>query len=141
MTSGFAMSSLAFMVDHNPYLQVQGQVPHLGSNVSVHWTYLVLILAGIASTHLVMWVLIEWTQRDPSARVCPKSGIGGVKRIWPFNGFGRKSTAGATRNRRDLRGFERIDDNQDDWEEDVELNDRPGGGRGGRGGEERVAGA
>ena len=40
----------------NPYIKAPGTVPYLGSRIKVHWPYLVALLVGIATVHLLLLV-------------------------------------------------------------------------------------
>ena len=42
------------MARSNPLIEASGTVPHLGSRISVHWNYLVALLVGIATVHLLL---------------------------------------------------------------------------------------
>ena len=44
------------MADTNPHIKAPGMVPHLGSRITVHWPYLVALLVGIATVHLLLLV-------------------------------------------------------------------------------------
>ena len=44
-----AIVSLAQMVSRNPSIQTPGQVPHLGSKVSVRWAYFEALMATIVA--------------------------------------------------------------------------------------------
>lgn len=50
----FAMGSIARMAYTNPPIEAHGLVPYLGSKIKVHWSYLIALLVGIASVHLLL---------------------------------------------------------------------------------------
>ncbi|KAL8642578.1 MAG: hypothetical protein Q9226_008494 [Calogaya cf. arnoldii] len=52
----FAIGSIAEMAAANSRIQVQGLVPHLGSHLEIHWEYVVPLLIGIITTHLVLFL-------------------------------------------------------------------------------------
>ena len=50
----FALGSIATMAYTNPYIKAPGLVPYLGSRISVHWNYLIALLVGIATVHVLL---------------------------------------------------------------------------------------
>lgn len=53
----FAVGSIAYMAKTNPQLQIEGIVPHLGTQVSVHWGYFIALLVVIGCVQLGLWAL------------------------------------------------------------------------------------
>ena len=51
-----AIGSLAMMAFLNPQIQRQGQVPWLGSRLSVKWYYFIPLLAAISGVHLALMI-------------------------------------------------------------------------------------
>ena len=56
MMAEFAMGSIATMARTKPLIEAPGLVPYLGSRITVHWPYLIALLVGIASVHLLLVV-------------------------------------------------------------------------------------
>ena len=40
----------------NPYIKAPGLAPHPGSRIRVHWHYLIALLVGIATVHLLLLI-------------------------------------------------------------------------------------
>lgn len=51
----FALGSLALLATQTPKIQVNGDVPHLGSNLSIHWGNVIALCAGIVGAHLAIF--------------------------------------------------------------------------------------
>lgn len=51
----FAIGSISTMASTNPQLLAPSLVPYLGSRLSVHWKYVIPLLASIAGVHLALF--------------------------------------------------------------------------------------
>lgn len=62
----FALRSLATMAERNPSIRISGQVPHLGSRLSIynHWRYVVALLACIIGVHFALLVASAWVTKS-----------------------------------------------------------------------------
>ena len=51
-----AIGSISTMATANQAVNYSSQVPYLGSNLAVHWPYLVALDAGIILTHVLLYL-------------------------------------------------------------------------------------
>lgn len=61
--ASFALGSLASMATRNPTFEVEGLVPILGYNLSIHWNYVIALCACIVGIHFVLFAAAVYTSR------------------------------------------------------------------------------
>ena len=59
----FAIGSISTLAKQNPRIQLQGTVPHLGTQVEIIWIYASPLLIGIAGVHFILFVTVVYASR------------------------------------------------------------------------------